>query len=146
MIKKRKVYAYIVQDGDIVLFEHPDYPQAGIQVPGGTVEHNETIEDAVLREACEETGLDGLKLAHYLGRQDRDMRDYDKDEYHHRHFFYLTCTAQIPKRWQNRERYSSEPVAGPGQLFEFYRCPLKTVPDLIADFDIFISELKRILS
>lgn len=145
MIEKRKVYAYIVQEQDIVLFEQPASPEAGIQVPGGTVEPDENLDEAVLREAVEETGLSGLAIAGYLGQQTRDMRDYDKNEIHQRHFYYLTCATTIPQRWQHIERYSSDLPPEHGRLFAFYRVSLHTMPPLIAKFDVFIADLKRIL-
>lgn len=33
----RKVFAYITHGDEIVVFEEPDFPEAGTQVPGGTL-------------------------------------------------------------------------------------------------------------
>ncbi len=68
-----KVTAFITRqskDGhDLLLFEHPN---AGIQIPAGTVKDTETPEQAVVREAAEETGLAALPIRRYLGcNQDR---------------------------------------------------------------------------
>ena len=52
---------------ELLLFEHPN---AGIQIPAGTLEEGETPEKAALREAAEETGLTGLHVRRYLGYQD----------------------------------------------------------------------------
>lgn len=61
-----KVAAFITRDprGDaarreLLVFDHPN-PLAGTQVPAGTVEPNEAVADAGLREAREETGLELL--------------------------------------------------------------------------------------
>jgi 8-oxo-dGTP pyrophosphatase MutT (NUDIX family) len=63
-----KVTAFITRkwnsDPELLLFKHP---HAGIQIPAGTVETGETPEEAVLREASEETGLSDLTISHYLG-------------------------------------------------------------------------------
>ena len=59
---KEKVYAYIVKDHRLLVFRHIQFPEAGLQVPGGTVEEGEPLEEAVLREATEESGLEGLRL------------------------------------------------------------------------------------
>ena len=66
-----KVTAFVTRKtstgGELLLFEHPN---AGIQIPAGTVEPGEKPERAVLREAAEETGLNDLILLADLGSQD----------------------------------------------------------------------------
>jgi 8-oxo-dGTP pyrophosphatase MutT (NUDIX family) len=63
-----KVTAFITRElgGEpyLLLFEHPN---AGIQIPAGTVESNETPEAAVIREVAEETGLRSPSICRYLG-------------------------------------------------------------------------------
>lgn len=65
-----KVVALITRardDGpELLLFQHP---HAGIQLPAGTVEEGEAPSAAALREAQEETGLDGLALLAHIGSQ-----------------------------------------------------------------------------
>lgn len=46
----------------------------GVQVPAGTVQDGEALGAAAIREAGEETGLDGLTLVRYLGTADYDVR------------------------------------------------------------------------
>ena len=69
-----KVTAFITRgEGDrreLLLFEHPS---AGIQIPAGTVDRDETPEAAALREATEETGLAGLAIRQYLGCVDEAL-------------------------------------------------------------------------
>lgn len=64
-----KVTAFITRGRDLLLFEHPN---AGIQIPAGTVEDGEPLEQAALREAAEESGLppESLRVAAYLGQSD----------------------------------------------------------------------------
>jgi 8-oxo-dGTP pyrophosphatase MutT (NUDIX family) len=65
-----KVTAFVIRStahgDDLLLFEHPT---AGIQIPAGTVEDGERPDEAVLREAGEETGLGGLRIRRYLGHE-----------------------------------------------------------------------------
>ena len=56
---KYKVFAYITNRQWLLLFTHLNAPEAGIQVPAGTIEAGESPEEAVLREVFEETGLSG---------------------------------------------------------------------------------------
>ena len=57
----RKVVAYITRERDgkeqLLVFTHRDYPEAGLQVPAGTVQPNEAAEDALHRELSEELGV-----------------------------------------------------------------------------------------
>ena len=93
---KYEVMAYITHHHYLLVFRHPDTPEAGIQVPAGTVEEQEQAEDAVLREAYEETGLTNLTLNCFLGEQERDMSDFGRDGVHHRRFYHLRCHGYPP--------------------------------------------------
>jgi len=69
-----KVTAFIIRERagerQLLLFEHPN---AGVQIPAGTVEEGESPEQAVLREAGEETGLAGFSILRYLGCAEREL-------------------------------------------------------------------------
>jgi 8-oxo-dGTP diphosphatase len=116
-----KVAAYITCNHLLLVFIEPDFPEAGVQVPAGTVGEGEPLEDAVLREAYEETGLSNLKLESYLGTRVYDMRPITGDEVDiHRHYFHLSYSGPMGKnRWQHWEETPSggetEPI-----LFELY--------------------------
>ena len=74
-----KVIAYITDGDRLLVFRHTDFPEAGIQVPAGTVEEGEALDLAVLREAEEETGLAGLEIRSYLGQRAFDLSVYGQD-------------------------------------------------------------------
>ncbi|WP_308638414.1 NUDIX domain-containing protein [Paenibacillus silvisoli] len=69
-----KATCFITRERDsgteLLLFRHP---KAGIQLPAGTVELDETYEQAALREAFEETGLSEFQASHYIGKQDTTL-------------------------------------------------------------------------
>jgi 8-oxo-dGTP pyrophosphatase MutT (NUDIX family) len=71
-----KVTAFITRPTaagpELLLFEHPN---AGTQIPAGTVEESEAPGEAVLREAEEETGLSPLVIQKYLGSEEHRLPD-----------------------------------------------------------------------
>ena len=140
----RKVFAYITARRSLLVFRQPHAPEAGIQVPAGTVEANEAVEEAVLREAFEETGLCNLTLSSFLGEQQRDMSDFERDEIHQRFFFHLEYSGTFVPDWQHEELYHSGPVPSMPTLFAFFWAPLPDgVPPLIADHGIMLPQLLR---
>ncbi len=59
--------------GEIVLIKRRN-PPMGLAIPGGFVDYGERVEDAAVREAREETGLD-VKLKYLLGVYSDPERD-----------------------------------------------------------------------
>lgn len=143
-VRKRKAFAYITSGSAsghrLLVFSHPLSPEAGIQVPAGTMEDGETPEEAVLREAGEETGLSDLAIVRLLGRHTFDARPFGRDELHDRWFFHLACEAPTPDRWMHNE---DDPFDAPGESipFELFWVSLPDgVPDL-GDHARFLPEL-----
>ncbi|HET7091570.1 MAG TPA: NUDIX domain-containing protein, partial [Anaerolineae bacterium] len=116
---RRKAFAYITHNERLLVFSHPHAPEAGIQVPAGTVKPGERPEEAAAREAVEETGLANLRLTAFLGDTRRDMSDFGLDEIHHRYFYHLHCESDPPDTWQHYETDPSDDSAEP-ILFEFF--------------------------
>lgn len=52
---------------EVLVILHRDAPEAGVQVPGGGALDHETLGQASVREAFEETGAAGLALGEVLG-------------------------------------------------------------------------------
>jgi ADP-ribose pyrophosphatase YjhB (NUDIX family) len=138
-----KVFAYITHRNRLLVFRHTDFPEAGIQVPAGTVKANEDLVAAVLREAQEETGLRELTVKGFLGEQMRNMQDVGKDEIHHRHFYHLVCSGEPPDQWQHDE---TDPSDGSAESirFEFFWAALPDqIPELICDHGIMLPALEE---
>jgi 8-oxo-dGTP pyrophosphatase MutT (NUDIX family) len=135
--ERRKVLAYITSGTSLLVFRHPDFPDAGIQVPAGTVEDGEDPDTAVLREAAEETGLNGLQVDALLGEQVRDMADVGRDEVHHRYVYHLRCDDSVPATWHHTEQDPSDDAHDAHDapiVFEFSWVSLPDgVPPLITD-------------
>jgi len=138
-----KVVAYITNRNRLLLFRHTAYPEAGIQVPAGTAEAGENLEQAVLREAAEESGLQDLVLVSYLGQRDFEYKRDDVTICEHRHFFHLILNADAPESWLHWEEHPSE---GPDDRIEFafFWVPLfGDLPALAGAQDSMLSELRN---
>ena len=128
-----KAFAYITHktaqnELRLLVFQQPDFPEAGAQVPAGTINAGEAPDMAVLREAEEETGLAAFDRPRFLGLQEFDARPFGKTEIHRRHFFHLQLSGNAPENWRHYER---DPSDGSGQAiaFDLYWLPLETAQD-----------------
>jgi 8-oxo-dGTP pyrophosphatase MutT (NUDIX family) len=116
-----KVLAYITrQQGDqtqLLVFDHHGLPEAGTQVPAGTVEPDEPIETALWREVAEEAGLtkDQLELVAKLAGFESLQWGTT------RHVFYLKVRTELPGTWQRAVTGTGEDN---GLLFDYYWLPL----------------------
>lgn len=131
--------AYITHADRLLVFSQPDFPDAGIQVPGGMVEEGEEPDAAVMREAFEETGLSGLRFQAFLG--DHSLSPPGWDEVHHRFFYHLTYEGRPPAKWRHDE--TDPAVGGPDPItFEFFWVRLPDeVPPLSGELDVMLPEL-----
>jgi 8-oxo-dGTP diphosphatase len=138
----RKVVAYITQEDKLLVFSHPHHPEAGIQVPAGTVEEDESPREAVLREAREETGLDDLEIQSYLGVREHDLSAYGRSEVGRQHFFHLVFRGEAPARWRHYEMHPSEGSAEPIEFELFWVKFPEGVPELAGGQGALLSKLR----
>jgi len=142
-VTTRKVMAYVTHEKRLLVFTHPDFPEAGIQIPAGTVEPGESSNCAVMREAFEETGLTCLERVRFLGECNYDISDFGRNEIQHRRFYHLICTERPQDRWQHAETSGGKHEA---IIFEFFWAALPSdVPDLIAGHGDMLPELVKSL-
>ena len=136
-----RAVAYITHGDRLLVFRHVQSVEAGIQVPGGSIEDDETPREAVLREAYEETGLEGLQVQAYLGQNDLDLARYGKQGIVREFFFHLTFDGNTPERWVHNELDPSDgtPFPIPFELY-WVRFP-DEVPKLVADQGIMLNKL-----
>lgn len=135
-----KVLAYITRilhgDRQLLVFTHQDFPEAGLQVPAGTVHVGEPLVEALLREVREEAGLSRFvkteKLTEYL------WWCAPRHEWHHRHVFHLSVT-DAPDYW-NHAVTSFDSDAG--MVFQYHWVSLDAVPTLAAQQDEWLRLLR----
>ena len=137
----RKAFAYITSGRRLLVFAHAHHPDAGIQVPAGTMRPDEEPIAAALREAHEETGLVDLDVVGILGETVFDDRPYGNDVLHHRTFVHLRRREETPEQW---EHWETDPHGEPGgrYLLVLSWASLDApLPDLIPGHDAFIPAL-----
>lgn len=141
-ISTEKVIAYITQANQLLVFSHPHHPEAGIQVPAGTIQAGESPEEAVLREAYEETGLENLELQAFLGVQEFDITQFGRAEVQRRYFFHLQYHGEPKAIWRHYENYPSEGSTKPIEFELFWVEFPHGVPKLIAGHGALLSRVQ----
>lgn len=133
---KRKVLAYITRgqepNWEILVFEHKDHPNAGWQVPGGTIESDELIIDALYREIEEETGIPRKDLELNGKVNKTNYYPEDSDVMHERSIFQLTYIGETLKEWEHRVEGDGEDE---GLTFCHRFIPIQELPELAANQD-----------
>ncbi len=123
---RSKVIAYVTRGQELLVFRHRDFPEAGLQVPGGSIEDGEDPDEAVLRELQEESGLTDVRLVGLLGRYLYSASP-NADESHDRHVYHLELTGPAEESWLHWENDPSD--GSPPIAFEFFWMSLNN-PDL----------------
>ncbi len=132
IITLKKSLAYITHGNELLVFSQPEFPEAGIQVPKGTVDVGETPLQTVEREIIEETGLNTTIFQSFLGETYRDLSDYQKPIIEHRHFFHFILDGVKKDNWTHYELFDADSKAP--ILFSFFWLPIATAhTSLIAD-------------
>lgn len=97
-----RVAAYVIRNlavPELLVFDHVGMPEAGTQIPAGGVHPDEELEQAVLREVAEETGLLTAAVV-------RRLIVENKPHPHTRQprrttYFHLQAPATTPTTWNH---------------------------------------------
>lgn len=135
MKTKRKVLAYITKGEqpnlELLVFEHKNEPDAGLQVPGGTIEEGEMLIDALYREITEETGITRDKLS-FMGKIHKyNYYPNGKDTAYERNFFHLGYAGD-EQCWEHN--VVSDGLDN-GMTFQFRWEPIDRLPKLAGEQD-----------
>ena len=143
-IRLVKVVAYIVRELEgkryLLVFTHRDYPDAGLQVPAGTVDDGEGIGEALRREVTEETGLTSFEVV-------RQIATYDwvhpiSGNTHERHIFHLSAPLDAPDAWEWIETSGGAVPDHEGYVFCYYWADLAAEIDLAGNFGDYLHAIR----
>jgi 8-oxo-dGTP pyrophosphatase MutT (NUDIX family) len=116
-----KAYVYATWKDRLLVFDEPDFPEIGFQIPGGTLDPGETFSDCAAREFVEETGLPCPVLRHLLTDDYGFLRD-GQSICHRRSYFHGKLEGNYPESWIHLE--TSPSGGGDPIRFRFSWMPL----------------------
>ena len=94
---RKRVVGYVTRGRTLLVFEH-----AGLlQVPAGRVDHDETLEEGLVREVEEETGVTGIEIVSELADAAEFERLYGPGR-HESHAFHAVTDAATPEMWTHQ--------------------------------------------
>lgn len=102
-LPRARVAAYVIRrhpSPALLVFDHPDFPEAGTQVPAGGIAPGEDPERAVLREVAEETGLTGARVVRRIAVDGRPHPETGRPRL--TTFLLLDAPPDGPSAWEHR--------------------------------------------
>lgn len=133
----KKAYGYItrIKDGKIqvLVFRH-SIPEAGIQIPKGTVEADEDTYNAVIRKIKEETGLNNFEVQHLIAE---DYWKNDDGVIHHRYFYKINVT-DAPEQWKYNPEGGGAEI---GLTFHYFWISSKDEVELIRGHGDYLEQI-----
>jgi 8-oxo-dGTP pyrophosphatase MutT (NUDIX family) len=113
----KKAYGYVTRVRDektqVLVFRHKDIPEAGIQIPKGTVKEDEDTYNAVIREIKEETGIQSFEVNNLISE---DYWENDDGAIHNRYFYKIICN-EFADEWEHNPTGGGEEK---GLTFQFF--------------------------
>ncbi|MEP3045662.1 MAG: NUDIX domain-containing protein [Roseibium sp.] len=100
-----KSYVYLTCGPALLVFSEPDFPEVGLQVPGGTLDPRESYLQGALREFTEETGLSLDIAIESFADQDHIFENVPGclNGMHRRRHFHSSIKKKPAKEWEHFE-------------------------------------------
>ncbi|MFD4764877.1 NUDIX hydrolase [Streptomyces niveus] len=134
-----RVAAYVIRHRavpELLVFDHIGMPKAGTQVPAGGVKSGEGLEEAVLREVAEETGLRAVTVLRQIAVEDKPHPDTGQPR--RTSFFHLQAPAATPDAWEHHVHGDGADV---GLTFACRFLPLPLKRPLADDQDTWLGRI-----
>ena len=127
---------------ELLVFDHEGMPDVPTQVPAGRIDTHESLEQGVLREVEEETGLTGIRIAGELADDAEFERLYGSGA-HRSWAFHAVADAAGPDSW---EHLVSGTGMDSGLVFLCRWVPLEDCPPLWGEADPLVDRLRQSIS
>ena len=126
MTRRQRVVAYVTRGRngrtELLVFEDPEHPYLGIQVPAGRLDPDEELEAGLIRELEEEAGLTNAQIVRELpGFEDHYPSRYEN------HGFHLLLEEEVPDEWEHVVVGRGDDA---GLVFRYRWVPLEADPHL----------------
>ncbi|MEE1796316.1 NUDIX domain-containing protein [Streptomyces sp. BE308] len=134
-----RVAAYVVRHfalPEVLVFDHIGMPEVGTQVPAGGVEAGEGLEEAVLREVAEETGLAAVTVIRQIAVEDKPHPDTGQPR--RTSFFFLRAPADTSDAWDHHVNGGGDDA---GLVFACRFLPLPLRQPLADDQDAWLGHI-----
>lgn len=134
-----RVAAYVIRyrsTPELLVFDHVGAPDAGTQVPAGGVEPGEALQDAVVREVAEETGLTGVRVIGAIATDERPHPETGRPR--RTTFFHLMAPVDTADAWEHRVDGDGEDA---GMVFACRFQPLPLSEELADTQDAWLNRL-----
>ncbi|MFE5739182.1 NUDIX hydrolase [Streptomyces celluloflavus] len=134
-----RVTAYVIRhcaNPQVLVFDHIGMPKAGTQVPAGGVKSGEGMEEAVLREVAEETGLLTAAVVRKIAVEDKPHPDTGQPR--RTSFFFLQASADTSDAWDHQVNGKGDDA---GLTFAYRFLPLPLEQPLADDQDAWLGHI-----
>ncbi|MEU0955390.1 NUDIX domain-containing protein [Streptomyces niveus] len=133
------VAAYVIRNRavpEVLVFDHIGMPEAGTQVPAGGVKSGEELDEAVLREVAEETGLLTATVVRRIAVENKPHPDTGQPR--RTTFFFLQASTETLDAWDHHVHADGDDA---GLTFACRFLPLPLRQPLADDQDAWLGHL-----
>jgi 8-oxo-dGTP pyrophosphatase MutT (NUDIX family) len=138
-ILRKRVVAFVTRGRqgrtELLVFDY----KGMTELPGGRIDAHESLEEGIVREVEEETGVADLRIIEELADADEFVRLYGRGA-HETHVFHLVADGKTPEQWDHH-------VTGTGMDAGLvYACrwvPLEQCPPLWGKPDPLVESLRQ---
>ena len=131
---RKRVVGYVTRGRELLVFDHG----GTTQLPAGRIDAHESLEEGLVREVEEETGLTGVQVVGELADAAEFARLYGPGA-HESHAFHAVLDAETPDAW---EHHVTGTGMDAGMIYPCRWVPLDQCPPLWGKPDPLVERLR----